>query len=309
MRPTLVISIAIIIAVIGLTGCEKYIYQDSYLPKSKIIIKGKEKDQKFLKNIDNKTVFVRSGDTLYSISRKSNIPLKSLIQANNLRPPYLLKANQELRIPGNAFYQVKKGDTLFRIAKIHDLSIYELCKINSIKSESKIYSGQILQLPLPIQKSIKITKKNVNISDNIDEISINNSNLNIKSNVNYKNKFLWPIRGKIISKFGSKGSGIHEDGIKIAVHEGEEVQASKKGEVIYSGNGLRGFGNLIIIKHKNGWITAYGHNQENLVKMGKMVKEGEIIAKAGSSGGAKTPQLYFQLRRGFETVDPQKFLL
>ncbi|MEC8877454.1 MAG: peptidoglycan DD-metalloendopeptidase family protein, partial [Pseudomonadota bacterium] len=142
-----------------------------------------------------------------------------------------------------------------------------------------------------------------------DKISINNSTLNNKSNVNYKNKFLWPIRGKIISRFGSKGSGIHEDGIKIAVHEGEEVQASKKGEVIYSGNGLRGFGNLIIIKHKNGWITAYGHNQVNLVKMGKIVKEGEIIAKAGSSGGAKTPQLYFQLRRGFETVDPQKFLL
>ena len=79
MRHTFVTSIVAIITVIVLTGCEKYIYQDSYLPKSKIIIKGKEKDQKFLKNIDNKTVFVRSGDALYSISRKLNIPLNSLI--------------------------------------------------------------------------------------------------------------------------------------------------------------------------------------------------------------------------------------
>ena len=112
MRHTFVTSIVAIITVIVLTGCEKYIYQDSYLPKSKIIIKGKEKDQKFLKNIDNKTVFVRSGDTLYSISRKLNIPLNSLIKANNLRPPYSLKANQQLRIPGNTFYQVKRGDVL-----------------------------------------------------------------------------------------------------------------------------------------------------------------------------------------------------
>ena len=149
MRPTLVISIVIIIAVIGLTGCEKYIYQDSYLPKSKIIIKGKEKDQKFLKNIDNKTVFVRSGDTLYSISRKSNIPLKSLIQANNLRPPYLLKANQELRIPGNAFYQVKKGDTLFIMEVMktevnHDSPIDgKVTKVNIVNDQEGVDPGTI----------------------------------------------------------------------------------------------------------------------------------------------------------------------
>jgi len=279
------------------------------LLKSKIMTGSDEKPRELSENKDNRVFFVRSGDTLYSISRKLDIPLNALIRTNNLYPPYLLKVDQGLKMPRSVFYRVKKGDTLFKIAKTNSLSIYELCKINSIKSANKIYFGQNLQLPLPVQKEPKRTKRNKEYLNKKIEILTNNNNLNKISNVNYKNKFLWPIRGRIISKFGSKGSGIHEDGIKIAVHAGESVQASRKGKVIYSGNGLKGFGNLIIIKHKNGWITAYGHNQVNLAKMGEIVKEGEIIAKAGSSGGVKTPQLYFQLRKGFETVDPQKFLL
>lgn len=113
--------------------------------------------------------------------------------------------------------------------------------------------------------------------------------------------FIWPVEGKVIGKFRTDGKN---DGINIKVAEGTPVKASAEGDVMYAGSELKGFGNLLLIKHKDGWMTAYAHNSELLVKKGAAVKQGQHIAKSGKPDGAKEAQLHFEVRKGKQPVDP-----
>lgn len=121
-------------------------------------------------------------------------------------------------------------------------------------------------------------------------------------------KFLWPVNGQIISGFGAKDGGLHNDGINIAAPRGSPVRAAESGVVAYAGNELRGFGNLLLIRHADGWMSAYAHNDTLLVQRGDQVKRGQTIARVGSTGNVSTPQLHFELRRGTRSVDPLKHL-
>ena len=120
--------------------------------------------------------------------------------------------------------------------------------------------------------------------------------------------FIWPVKGRVISGFGAKAKGLHNDGINIAAKRGTPVKAAENGVVVYAGNELRGFGNLLLIKHANGWVTAYAHNDKLLVKRGQKVAKGQRIATVGSTGGVKKPQLHFEMRRGRTPRDPRKYL-
>ncbi|PTW60048.1 LysM domain-containing protein [Breoghania corrubedonensis] len=122
------------------------------------------------------------------------------------------------------------------------------------------------------------------------------------------NRFRWPVRGRIISSFGSKPGGTRNDGINLAVPEGTAVRAVESGTVIYAGNELKGYGNLVLIRHDDGWVSAYAHNSELDVRRGDTVRRGEVVAKAGSTGTVNQPQLHFELRRGNKPVDPMQFL-
>jgi murein DD-endopeptidase MepM/ murein hydrolase activator NlpD len=120
--------------------------------------------------------------------------------------------------------------------------------------------------------------------------------------------FLWPVRGRILATYGAGTDGTHNDGINIAAPRGAAVQAADAGVVAYTGNELRGYGNLILIKHANGWISAYAHCDLTLVKRGQKVARGQVIARVGSTGNVGEPQLHFELRRGNRAVDPREFL-
>jgi len=120
--------------------------------------------------------------------------------------------------------------------------------------------------------------------------------------------FTWPVKGEVISEFGAAGKGVHNDGINIAVPKGTPIVAAEDGVVAYSGNELRGFGNLLLIKHADGWMTAYAHNDQLLVKRGELVKRGQRIALSGDSGGVTQPQLHFELRQGTRAIDPATVL-
>lgn len=117
-------------------------------------------------------------------------------------------------------------------------------------------------------------------------------------------KFLWPVNGKIVSAFGAKDGGQHNDGINIAAPLGTPVHAADAGVVVYAGNELRGFGNLLLVRHADGWVSAYAHCDALLVKRGENVKRGQVIARVGQSGNVTAPQLHFELRKGAEAVDP-----
>ncbi len=120
--------------------------------------------------------------------------------------------------------------------------------------------------------------------------------------------FIWPVDGKVIGKFGPTKDNQRNDGINIAAPAGAPVLASAAGTVAYAGNELRGFGNMVLLRHADGWVTAYAHNSALLVKKGDKVKQGQIIARVGSTGSVDTPQLHFELRQGTKAVDPLKNL-
>ncbi|MGC2204128.1 MAG: M23 family metallopeptidase, partial [Stellaceae bacterium] len=130
----------------------------------------------------------------------------------------------------------------------------------------------------------------------------------VKPPVRGTSAFLWPVRGQVVSSYGAKADGTHNDGINIAAAKGTAVEAADEGVVAYTGNELRGYGNLILVKHGNGWISAYAHCDQILVKRGEKVARGQMIARVGATGNVSQPQLHFELRRGQHAVDPREFL-
>lgn len=123
-----------------------------------------------------------------------------------------------------------------------------------------------------------------------------------------KGPFVWPVQGKVIGAFGSSKDGMKNDGINIAAPNGAPVVAAADGTIAYAGNELRGFGNMILIRHEGGYVTAYAHNASLLVKKGDKVKRGQTIARVGQTGAVFGPQLHFEIRKGTQPVDPMSFL-
>jgi murein DD-endopeptidase MepM/ murein hydrolase activator NlpD len=122
-------------------------------------------------------------------------------------------------------------------------------------------------------------------------------------------RFTWPITGQILARFGSAGKGLHNDGINIAAPAGTQVRAAGPGVVAYAGNELKGFGNLLLIKHADGWTTAYAHNDKLLVAKGDTVVQGQVIASVGRTGNVDRPQLHFEVRKGTQAMDPMSYLV
>jgi murein DD-endopeptidase MepM/ murein hydrolase activator NlpD len=125
---------------------------------------------------------------------------------------------------------------------------------------------------------------------------------------NHGGHFPWPLRGRVLASYGVAADGTHNDGINIAASRGTPIEAVESGIVAYAGNELRGYGNLVLVKHANGWISAYAHCDELLVKKGDPVYRGKVIAKVGATGGVSEPQLHFELRQGKRPVDPRGYL-
>ncbi|MCK0208385.1 peptidoglycan DD-metalloendopeptidase family protein [Starkeya koreensis] len=121
-------------------------------------------------------------------------------------------------------------------------------------------------------------------------------------------QFRWPVRGRVISGYGPKPGGQQNEGINISVPEGTAVKAAEDGVVAYAGSELKGYGNLVLIKHADGWVTAYANNSALDVKKGDTVKRGQVIAKAGQTGNVTSPQLHFEIRKGSQPVDPSQYL-
>lgn len=130
----------------------------------------------------------------------------------------------------------------------------------------------------------------------------------VKTPVKKYMRFLWPAKGPILSEFGPKSNGLHNDGINIAMPPNGPVMAAGDGIVSYAGNALRGYGNLLLIRHEGGWVTAYAHNSELLVEKGATVARGQVIARAGRSGGVPQDQLHFEIRQGARAVNPKPLL-
>ena len=272
------------------------------------------------------SVVVKKGDTLYSIARSYNVPIREMIEANHLSPPYTLKIGRKLDIPSARYHIVQKGDTLYSIAKRYGVNINSLSKTNNLHPPFSLKIGQKLLLPGSVVDSSTVAQTSKDSTTWFPWKSGNSSpkkplkqtkkyNTSKKTSKSQttkvsprKTKFTWPVKGTVISKFGTIGKGRTNDGINIKAPLGTTVKAADSGTVAYAGNELKGFGNLILIKHNDGWVTAYAHNDRLVVKKGDKVKKGEKIATVGSTGGVNTPQLHFEVRAGKKAVNPQNYL-
>jgi LysM repeat protein len=274
----------------------------------------KNKNQNISKNSESaKLITVSTGENIYSISRKYNVPLRDLISKNNLTPPYLIKVGDKINLPSNQYHQVVEGDTLYSISRQYGMNVNNLIVINDLQKPYSIRVGEKLKVndsgAFDSKASVAYTKKNseTTLANKPKQIA-NQQDLSEPIIANKNNHFLTPVKGAVVSKFGAKPGGLYNDGINIKAKSGDNVKATEDGAVAYVGNELRGYGNLIIIKHSGGWISAYGHLDKTKVKRGSKVKKGQDIATVGTTGNVKFPQLYFGLRKGREAVNPQNYL-
>jgi len=262
---------------------------------------------------------VRRADSLYLIAQRYGLSTRSLIAANNLQPPYRLFIGQILKLPRPRIHKVVRGDTVYAISRKYSVAMSQLVHFNGLKPPYKIITGKILRLPGAVEADrTQVTRKSTSVGANQPRVR-----KTVKAPKQTKTPrrrvqapklpptrggFIWPIRGRVISRFGTKGKGLHNDGINLAAPRGTPVQAAQAGVVAYAGNELRGFGNLVLIRHKKGIMSAYAHNDALLVKSGQTVLRGQTIAKVGSTGSVDEPQLHFEIRSGRDAVNPTRFL-
>jgi murein DD-endopeptidase MepM/ murein hydrolase activator NlpD len=355
-------------------------------------------------------VVVQPGETLFAIARRTNVPVRSLIETNGLQPPFALVAGRTLTIPRVRQHLVQPGETLYSVSRQFGVDATALARMNNLQAPSyTIKVGLPLLLPAPVEAApvtaiaavpaagedappvatggsvisstplpppvppaLPAERRPVPAAQSQPETSpaAPASLPAAPAPVSVPEQpraaaappappppappppassapvapasvapapvapvpeapppqeavvrpdqppavgehrapsapiFFWPVRGRVVSGFGGGAGGTQNDGINIAAPAGTPVSAADSGTVAYAGNELRGFGNLVLIKHADGWVSAYAHNQTLLVKKGDKVRRGQPIAQVGATGSVGDPQLHFELRRGTRALDP-----
>jgi murein DD-endopeptidase MepM/ murein hydrolase activator NlpD len=198
-----------------------------------------------------------------------------------------------------------------------------LAKANKIQPYAKISIGDRLTIPggHPVAAAPQLTKPSTVPAEKIASAPVQNARVatpepqttteSVTHNAEAAGgipSFRWPVKGRIIAGFGAKSNGAQNDGINLAVPEGTPIKAADDGVVAYAGSELKGYGNLVLIRHSNGYVSAYANASELLVKRGDTIKRGQVIAHAGQTGNVTSPQLHFEIRKGSTPVDPTKYL-
>jgi murein DD-endopeptidase MepM/ murein hydrolase activator NlpD len=282
-----------------------------------------------------RSVQVLKGDTLYDISRRYSVNMRALIEANRLEPPYALDAGKVIYLPPPNIHTVERGETLYSISRRYNVDTRSLALLNGIARPWTVWPGDEVLLPplardqsrtvaqaapkkpppvaaKPVSKpTSKATVARNEVEDKPIQLAKTSpaiSQPRIAEAPAGKSDFIWPVSGPLLRGFGAGADGARNDGVNISVPAGTDVRAAGAGEVVYAGDELVGFGNLVLIRHAGGWISAYAHSDSLLVKEGDLVNQGQVIAKAGTTGNANTPQVHFELRKGKEPVDPAEHL-
>jgi murein DD-endopeptidase MepM/ murein hydrolase activator NlpD len=228
---------------------------------------------------------VAPGETLMKLSRQYRKSLTELARANNIAPGTMVKVGDRIVIPG-VRGQHAAGP----------------------KPPQAMAQAQPKPAPAPATKVAAVpAATNAPTAAVITPAGHNPESP--KTNVTgTMPTFRWPVNGRIIAAFGPKPSGEQNDGINVSVPEGTPIKAAEDGVVAYAGNELKTYGNLVLVRHANGYVTAYAHASEILVKRDEQIKRGQIIAKAGQTGSVSAPQVHFEIRRNSTPVDPAPFL-
>ncbi len=353
---------------LALAGCQRHTGDLFAPPPAPAIVTA---DQNFGEVVNGQYV-VAPGDTVAVVSSRTNTPIRTLIDMNQLTPPYALQAGQRLNLQPRGDYVVQSGDTVSGIAARQGVSVSALIQLNNLREPYHLQVGQRLVLPTgadaptavaaapsmtpaagspqpqpyvppaaptPIGAAPESAPQPSSTPQDLGG-GVSSSGLPplqgdptptaapqtaqidptplpapaAKSTEGEplpalkSSSFIWPVDGRVISKFGQGKDNTRNDGINIAAPNGAPVLAAADGIVAYAGSELKGFGNMVLLRHPDGWVTAYAHNSSLLVQKGAKVRQGQTIARVGSSGNVDKPQLHFELRQGTKAVDPMKVL-
>ncbi|MCA1426964.1 LysM peptidoglycan-binding domain-containing M23 family metallopeptidase [Bradyrhizobium sp. NBAIM16] len=242
------------------------------------------------------THFVNRGDTLASIARKNRISAVELARANGIDPSAKLKLGTKLTVPG-----AKTAAVAAPVAAAPVAAAPVAGTLQPVAA-APAPATKMATAAAPVQ-SARLAQATSNVEEKAAETPAKAAEA-----TGALPTFRWPVRGKVVTSYGAKTNGKSNDGINLAVPEGTPVKAAEDGVVAYSGNELKGYGNLVLVRHSNGYVTAYAHASELLVKRGDTIKRGQVIAKSGQSGEVASPQLHFEIRKGSSPVDPLQFL-
>ena len=255
----------------------------------------------------------RPGDTIYTVANRYRVTPRRVILANELPPPYDLSGRRTIRIPKPRTHTVRRGDTLDTISGRYRVRKSEIIRLNAMRKPYGLRPGMKVAIPRKLDYSLldlpATSRPSTSATANIKKRAVKPKTPIRDVRFSDRGKdFAWPLDGTIVDRFGTAARGVHNDGVNIAADLGTPVRASLGGEVAFVGTGLKSFGNLVLIKHSDGWITAYAHLGEISVAEGDLVRRGALVGTVGQSGKVASPQLHFELRKSRTPVNPEEYL-
>lgn len=261
---------------------------------------------------------VLEGDTLYGVSQRYQLPMRSIITVNHLSPPYSLSVGFRMKLPPPNDYKVKEGDNLYKVSRIFDVSMNQIARLNNLREPYALQVGQTLRIPSPGGQSARVQKVSVPSSGSAikpDKKTIKKASIPRPKSIqkppklsSNSGKFLRPVEGRVISSYGPKKGGLHNDGVNIQAPRGAPVRTAENGVVVYVGDDLKGYGNLVLVRHEKQIMSAYAHLDKTTVKRGQVLKRGQTLGTVGSSGQVDSPQLHFEVRRGTKAINPDRYI-
>jgi murein DD-endopeptidase MepM/ murein hydrolase activator NlpD len=232
---------------------------------------------------------VKPGETGIAIARAYGVEWRRVAQANRLSPPYVLQIGDKLRLPSASEVATMSPEARARALKLDIDDV--ITGGDAAKSRRTTINRP------PVAAAAAPTAAPALQSKVVRPMQANNAP-----------QFEWPVSGRILSGFGAKPGGRFNDGVNLKASAGAPVRAAADGVVAYAGDGIPGFGNLLLIKHADGYVTAYAHNEAVLVDRGNRVKRGDVVARAGATGAVTEPQVHFEVRRDRQPVDPTSII-
>ena len=302
-----------LVAALSLSGC------DTYNGPVKVINLGLHPDS------STGAIMVGAHDNLWDIAKRYRLPIREIIDLNGLEPPYKLAEGRRLKMPAPVDYRARSGDTLNTVASMFGVSAAQLVAVNNIPAPYRLQPGQDLRIPGAYRQqgaspSAVIPTERVNAARDLPPVSPRRSIANAREDkqggrpvqqqivLQTPSSFVWPVRGRVISGYGPKDDGLYNEGINIAAPRGTPVAAAADGMVAYVGNDLKSYGNLVLIRHGGGTMTAYAHLASMSARKGAAVRRGQVIGTVGATGAVPASQLHFEIRHGSKTCDPRQYL-
>jgi murein DD-endopeptidase MepM/ murein hydrolase activator NlpD len=270
-------------------------------------------ENKLPKYIAPKIIYIGKETSLNDLVKTFKVYRDDVAAINEIYDKGIL-SKQKIILPNYILHKIRKGDTLYKLSREYTVDVSEIIHYNNIKNAKSLAVGKLVKI---------VIERNgyENYSTN-NENSINKNKLQIKhinkekqpklvennKEIDHKISFIPPLKGKIITKFGKDKNGEVHKGIRIAHKQHHPIKAAAEGVVVYKGGDIPGYGNMVIIKHKNNYYTTYAHQHAIKVVSNQKIKAGQTIGTVGQTGAVSQPQLYFSINQGGNYINPTKLV-